>query len=140
MRNRHQAATFFAHHRQQLVVQRFLSRFIQCAGGFVSKYPTGSLQQHTRQGQALLLSTRELLRPMAGDIQIVHQVGQQGVVERILQGFISVVLGAAGVGQRLAQRALGEVRRCGMNALPSGNTTGPKVMGSPRRSCVGEVT
>jgi hypothetical protein len=44
------------------------------------------LEQHPRDGQALLLAAAELLAPGIGLVQAVDQVGQQGLVQGLVQG------------------------------------------------------
>ena len=86
----HQRAVGLFDVGDQLFIHSLLGGLIQSAGGFVGKDPARLAQQDARDGQALLLTSRELLCPGVLVVQPVSQVRQARVGQCLAQGFIRV--------------------------------------------------
>ena len=60
---------------EQAGVDRLFGGLVHGAGGLISKYPSWFFQEHTGDGQALLLAARQGLSPGRDIVQAFDQIG-----------------------------------------------------------------
>ena len=65
-----------------------LQALVHGRGGFIEKDDGGPVEQHARKGQALLLANRQDAGPILVDIQLVGQMGQADLAQRLLKALV----------------------------------------------------